>query len=294
MGGIAGRIPGGWPLVPEHVETRPLYCETRPGIEQGRLELWIDMFPRDSPKLPACIDISPRQPKTYELRCIVWNTDEVTLDDVNALTGEASSDIFVKGFLKAVGVDDLKTDIHYRSLTGEGNFNWRFIFRFDYLKAENKVVYMKKDHVLSTDMVEHKTPPNLSIQVWDADLVTADDFLGLSARPTFQTNAGSIVLNLLKIPRPAKKVEKCSLKMVEAGTKHPTLNLFKSKRCKGCRPDTSFLWFMNPLKTLKYIIWKNYKWLIIKLIILLIFVIFLVLFFYNFPGAVVDRIVNKV
>ena len=33
----------------------------------------------------------------YELRVIVWNTDEVTLDDINFVTGEASSDIFVKG-----------------------------------------------------------------------------------------------------------------------------------------------------------------------------------------------------
>lgn len=32
------------------------------------------------------------------------------------------------------------TDIHYRSLTGEGNFNWRFIFPFDYLAAEERIV----------------------------------------------------------------------------------------------------------------------------------------------------------
>ena len=35
------------------------------------------------------------------------------------------------------GPDDIQaTDVHYRSLTGEGNFNWRFVYPFEYLPAE--------------------------------------------------------------------------------------------------------------------------------------------------------------
>jgi len=52
---------------------------------------------------------------SYELRCVIWNTDEVTLDDTNVLTGEQSSDIFVKGYVKGVGDDGQATDVHYRS-----------------------------------------------------------------------------------------------------------------------------------------------------------------------------------
>lgn len=37
-----------------------------------------------------------------------------------------------------------KTDVHYRSLGGEGNFNWRFIFPFDYLPAEQVCTIAKK------------------------------------------------------------------------------------------------------------------------------------------------------
>jgi hypothetical protein len=33
-----------------------------------------------------------------------------------------------------------ETDIHFRSLTGEGNFNWRMVYDFDYLMAEQKLV----------------------------------------------------------------------------------------------------------------------------------------------------------
>lgn len=84
-------------IVPEHVETRPLYSPEKPGIEQGRVEMWVDMFPMDMPLPGAPIDISPRKPKKYELRVIIWNTDEVVLADDAFLTGEKMSDIFVKG-----------------------------------------------------------------------------------------------------------------------------------------------------------------------------------------------------
>lgn len=65
------------------------------------------------------------------------------------------------------------------SLTGEGNFNWRFIYPFDYLVAEQKVVISKKDSVFSWDETETKIPPRLNLQVWDADHFSADDFLGI-------------------------------------------------------------------------------------------------------------------
>lgn len=50
----------------------------------------------------------------YELRCIIWNTADVVLNDVSFLTGEASVDIQVKSFLKEISEDGQSTDVHYR------------------------------------------------------------------------------------------------------------------------------------------------------------------------------------
>jgi len=67
-----------------------------------------------------------------------------------------------------------------RSLGGEGNFNWRFVFPFDYLPEEQNVIIMKKEHFWSLDMTETKVPPVMVIQLWDNDKFSADDFLGNS------------------------------------------------------------------------------------------------------------------
>lgn len=50
-----------------------------------------------------------------------------------------------------------KTDVHYRSLDGDGNFNWRFVFEFDYLPAEQLCVVSRKVsahyHILNMNVV---------------------------------------------------------------------------------------------------------------------------------------------
>ncbi|KAJ4432233.1 hypothetical protein ANN_20849 [Periplaneta americana] len=162
-------------LVPEHIETRSLFNPKKPGLEQ--LEIWIDIFPLGDLPLPPPIDISIRKPQEYELRVIVWNTEDVILQEENILSGERMSDIYVSG--SVLGKDDTQyTDVHYRSLTGEGNFNWRFVFRFNYLPMEKKLVILKKESLISSEVTEHKMPCNLKLQVWDNDKFSSDDFLG--------------------------------------------------------------------------------------------------------------------
>lgn len=131
-------------LVPEYIETRSL-TSPESEIEQGKIEIWIDMFKTNNNLAfrPTLIDISPRKPLKFQLRIIIYRTEEVELDDVNLATGERTSDIYIKCYLENAQ-ESQKTDIHYRSLNGDGNFNWRFIFDFEYLPEEAKIVYTNK------------------------------------------------------------------------------------------------------------------------------------------------------
>ncbi|XP_070621719.1 fer-1-like protein 5 [Erythrolamprus reginae] len=327
-------------LVPEHIETRTLMDPALPGIDQGKLQLWVDIFPLYMGEPGPPFDITPRRPRKFELRCIIWNTKDVDLEDTNVF-GDKMSDIYVKGWMDGQEEDKQRTDVHYRSLAGEGNFNWRFIFTLDYLSMEQVCVLTKKQHFWSLDETMQKVPPKLIIQVWDNDKFSADDFIG------------NLEINLTSIPRPAKRPRDCTLKVLQDDSgrsrlpfyrrKQKCISLFTQRNMRGwwpCivfekdkprvsgkiemslelltdleadefpagrgreepnanpflsepqRPETSFLWFTAPLKSIHFIVWQKSKWKILILICILLVIWLFIDFIYAAPGYMAMKLVN--
>ena len=58
------------------------------------------------------------------------------------------------------------------------------------------------------------------------------------------------------------------------------------------RPDTSLMWFLSPLRSIRYFIWHNYRWLILKILGLALLLLMLGVFLYSLPGYLVKKMIG--
>ena len=300
--------------VPDHIEERKLINPIQGDIPQGYLQMFVDIFPKSDGLLPKPVDISVREPEDMVLRIVVWNAKGVELQDNPIYQDEGAVDIYVKAFLRGQNKSK-STDVHYRSMDGEGMFNWRLVFPFKYLPIDQEIVVQEKEHFWKIDATETHLEPELVVQVWDNDIFLPEDFIGTAE------------FKLTQFFRPASSSSRCSLQQMEDFL--DAHNLFKRKRMRGWwpviknpdgnnptitgkvemeielltaeeaaerpagegrdepnanphldkpnRPATSFAWFTSPFKSFKFILWRYYKTQIILAAVLLAPVIILLI-----------------
>ncbi|NXG99582.1 MYOF protein, partial [Loxia leucoptera] len=228
-GGLGGRQEGTWAGA------------TLSRCPQGKVQMWVDIFSTSLGPPGPPMNIDPRKAEGYELRCMVWNTWDTDLGDINLL-GQCMSDIYVSRWLDGLPEQWQHTDIHYRSLNGRSAFNWRFVFPFEFLAAEKLCAIRHKEHVWSLEETLLKVPPKLILHVWDNDKFKVDDLLGI------------LELELTWLPRPACSAHLCratpqdlpwfswvwlSLPQCRAPARqHSPLNLFRRRRARGWWPCT--------------------------------------------------------
>lgn len=243
------------------IETRALWSPVSSN-PQGSLEMWVDILTEEEAARTPPIKIGPPPPLTFELRVIVWNTDEVKFRD------KRMSDIFLIGTIP--GCELQRTDVHWRSEDGKGAFNWRFVF----------------------PVTLPMRVPRLTLQVWDKDMLSPNDVVAeanvnLSSlfRRAYRGNATvSLVKQWVTLGHPNYEGPQGRVEVSIDLVNHE--EAVRSPVGKGrdppqslpppVRPDTSF----NPFRVDKMItkvIWRNHKGKIIIGIVILVIILILII-----------------
>lgn len=140
------------------VEKRTLHTPTS-AMSQGKVELWVEMLtPAEAKELPM-IDIKPPPPEEFELRVIVWKTEDVPM---RTKDGESKVDMKVK--VNFIGYESVQSE------TGIGANN----NRWDYAQSYGELVGMMTKNVERMgDLARDK-------------LIQARNALGVSANPGYE------------------------------------------------------------------------------------------------------------
>lgn len=128
------------------IETRPLLLKSsrRP---QGYIRLWVEIW--NEGQIPPRIDISLKPPMNYELRLVVWKSENVPSEDA-----KDPGDLYVKAKVNNLG--EKRTDTHYKVQNGQAVWNWRMKFQVN---------------------LPNKLENVINLQIWDKDFLSSNDFI---------------------------------------------------------------------------------------------------------------------
>ncbi|XP_045510224.1 otoferlin-like [Colias croceus] len=202
----------GYYLVPEHVETRVLYKEDKPGVCQGALHMWVDIFPLDcETSIPPAVDITPRSVDEFELRLTI-----LTLRGVDEWSCSENLELYSKVW---IGTSDTTQDSGVYRPYGNGvwKLNYRMIFPLIYQQAERKL--LRKEIGPFTEY-EERISPTLVIQL-------------MNNQDPINDCIGTLQFNLNEMPRGWTNYSNCSIENDEKSSK---IDLFAAGCARGWWP----------------------------------------------------------
>lgn len=147
-------------IMKKPIEYRKLYHSgTR--VSQGTLLLWAEIIPVGTdPEIYPKYDISQKPEEEYQVRVVVWDTEDLKMMD-----DEGTTDGFIRCFFDKGQVKD--TDTHFRNQDGKCSFNYRLLF----------------------DVKHPRDGYKLKVQGYDLDLFKSNDLIGessLDLKPLFE------------------------------------------------------------------------------------------------------------
>ena len=110
-----------WNAMPmKPIEYRKLYHPSS-AKDQGSVKLWVEIIPTTSNTSQLkTFDISMKPPEEFEVRVVVFETEDLKMMDV-----EGTTDGFVKTFFDPNNAKE--TDTHFRNQDGHCSWNYRMI-----------------------------------------------------------------------------------------------------------------------------------------------------------------------
>lgn len=110
-------------FVHKPIEHRKL-CHPSTEMSQGTVVMWAEINDQNaSPESVPKYDISKKPSEDFEVRVVIWDTEELKIMDA-----EGTTDGFVRCFFNPDNTKD--TDTHFRNQDGKCSWNYRMLFKF--------------------------------------------------------------------------------------------------------------------------------------------------------------------
>lgn len=160
------------------LEWRTLRSPTS-SVSQGKILCFVEVLEPAEARRDPLMNIKPPPPELYELRVIIWGVRDTACKDLSS----KMNDLYVTAQPSVQSLKEQRTDIHLRAKKGKGNFNWRMKFPIE-LPCKPRGTW-----------------PRLKMQIWDMDIIGANDAIAEAVRALRERTLPAVALAQRELTR---------------------------------------------------------------------------------------------